>query len=219
MRPPGDSPIVSSAWVLNLRGRDIPYCPIFSAYLFIGLDSATLFVDLSKLSTDIQEYLSTLGVDAKDYNDLWSFLRRAPWGPGRVLITSETSYAIALLLTSYKYTVAPSNIDQMKAVKNTIEIEGLQNAYLRDGAAYVRWLAWLEEKLAEGYDITEWEAANRLTEYRRKNELYEGLSYAPISATGPNGAMPHYSPTKADARILDRNTPYLKYVLVIVLCK
>jgi hypothetical protein len=37
-------------------------------------------------------------------------------------------------------------------------------------AMFVRFLAWLETKLAEGYDITEYEAAWRLTEYRRKNK-------------------------------------------------
>ena len=62
----------------------------------------------------------------------------------------------------------------------------MRNAYLRDGAAYVRWLAWLEQKLAQGYDITEYEAGWRLTEYRRKNKHYMGLAYEVISATGPN---------------------------------
>lgn len=90
------------------------------------------------------------------------------------------------MMTSFRYTVLPSYVEEMKAVKNKTEINGLRNAYLRDGAAYVRWLAWIEQKIQQGYDITEYEAAWRLTEYRRKNKHYMGLAYENISATGAN---------------------------------
>ncbi|KAJ2984226.1 hypothetical protein NUW54_g10552 [Trametes sanguinea] len=114
-----------------------------------------------------------------------------------------------LMLTSFRYTVLPSYVEERKAIKNETEIRGLRNAYLRDGAAYVRWLAWLDEKMQQGYEITEYEAAWRLTEYRRKNKHYMGLAYENISATGPNAALPHYTPHKSTALIIDRDTPYL----------
>jgi Xaa-Pro aminopeptidase len=41
------------------------------------------------------------------------------------------------MLTHFRYTVAPSFIDSIKAIKNEVELEGLRRAYLRDGAAYV----------------------------------------------------------------------------------
>lgn len=199
------------AWTLNLRGHDIPYNPVFQSYLFISLQGATLFVELAKIRPDVQEYLHSLGVEVKEYNDIWSFLRRAPWGPGKVVITEDTSYAISLLLTHMRYTVAPKSfVEYQKAIKNTTEIAGLRKAYLRDGASYVRWLAWMEDKFSKGYVITEYEAAQRLTEYRRKNEYYEGLAYENISASGRHAALPHYSPRKSTARDIDHNTPYLK---------
>ena len=77
----------------------------------------------------------------------------------QVIISPQTSYAICLMMTSFRYTVLPSYVEEMKAVKNETEIRGLRNAYLRDSAAYVCWLAWLEQKLQQGYDITEYEAA------------------------------------------------------------
>lgn len=90
------------------------------------------------------------------------------------------------MLTSYRYTVLPSAIEEWKAVKNPTELKGLKEAYLRDGLAYVRWLAWLEHKISQGYDITEYEAAWRLTEFRRMGQFYQGLAYENISATGKN---------------------------------
>jgi Xaa-Pro aminopeptidase len=41
------------------------------------------------------------------------------------------------MLTHFRYTVAPPKVDEMKALKNEVEIEGLRRAYLRDGASFV----------------------------------------------------------------------------------
>ena len=90
------------------------------------------------------------------------------------------------MLTSYHYTVTPSIIEEWKAIKNEAEIAGMRAAYIRDGVAYVKWLAWLDFKMSQGYDITEYEAAWRLTEFRRKGKNYVGLAYENISATGKN---------------------------------
>jgi Xaa-Pro aminopeptidase len=104
----------------------------------------------------------------------------------QVLIPSSTPYAVALMLGSARYTIAPSIVDDMKAIKNDVEIEGLERAYLRDGIAFVRWLAWLEEKFHSGFAITEYEAAYRLTEFRKRQDKFMGLAYENISASGPN---------------------------------
>lgn len=82
-----------------------------------------------------------------------------------------------------------SPIEEWKAIKNKTELSGLKDAYLRDGVAFVRWMAWLEHKVEQGYDITEYEAAWRLTEYRRMGKYYRGLAYENISATGKNAGV------------------------------
>ncbi len=48
-------------------------------------------------------------------------------------------------------------------------------------------MAWMENRLVkEGKDIGEWAAAMVLARYRRQEDMYAGLAYADISATGPN---------------------------------
>jgi Xaa-Pro aminopeptidase len=113
------------------------------------------------------------------------------------------------MLTNFRYTVVPPYVDEIQAIKNAVELEGQRRAYLRDGVAFVRWLAWIEQKYSQGFEITEYQAAFRLNEYRRGNQYYKGLAYDSISASGPNAALPHYIPRKSSARLIDRETPYL----------
>ena len=97
----------------------------------------------------------------------------------------------------------------MKAIKNDTEIDGLRRAYLRDSGSFVRFLAWLEDKFSQGYEISEYEAAFRLTEYRKTNKHFIGLAREIISASGPNTALPHYSLDESTAVTIDRDAPYL----------
>lgn len=126
-----------------------------------------------------------------------------------MIISPQTSYAISLMLTHYRYSLAPPIIEEMKSVKNEVEIQGLKRAHRRDGACYVQFLAWLDEKISKGFDITEWEAAWRLTEFRRKTKNFMGLAYESISATGPNAALPHYHPLKSNSYVISKESPYL----------
>jgi Xaa-Pro aminopeptidase len=77
----------NSAYVLNLRGHDIPYNPVFLSYLYIGLDRAVLFVEQEKIEPSVREYLQDLRVELKDYLGIWSFLRNREWGRGKVRTT------------------------------------------------------------------------------------------------------------------------------------
>ena len=76
--------LLETAYILNLRGSDIPYNPLFHAYLFVGLEFAVLFVENSKIQEDVGEYLKENGVQFRSYTDLWPFLRRREWGEGKV---------------------------------------------------------------------------------------------------------------------------------------
>ncbi|KAK7436849.1 hypothetical protein VKT23_014481 [Stygiomarasmius scandens] len=201
----------SIAYLLNLRGSDIPYNPLFHAFLYVGMQTAILFLESFKCNESVQQYLNDLGVERRDYTEIWNFLRKRDWdfSEGKIIITPETSYTISLVISHMRCMVLPSFVEEMIGRKNPTELEGMRRAYLRDGVAFTQFLAWLDTKLADGYDITEWEAAHRLNEFRKKQKNYMGQAYEPISAAGPNAALPHYSAKKRTASMIDRNLPYL----------
>lgn len=100
---PGSTPIAgalvasldSIAWLLNLRGSDVPYNPLFLSYLFVSRSSTpkrtVLFTGLMKVNEEIRHYLDEIGVDVKEYNDVWNWLRRREWGDGKVSIVARTA--------------------------------------------------------------------------------------------------------------------------------
>lgn len=101
-------------------------------------------------------------------------------------MSESTPYVVSLLIGSPRYIIASSIVEELKAVKNEIELRGLEQAYVRDGAVFVRWLAWLEERLRKGSATSEYEAVMQLSEFHQQGENFAGLAYEMRSAYGPN---------------------------------
>ncbi|KAJ6828090.1 putative Xaa-Pro aminopeptidase P [Iris pallida] len=58
------------AWLLNLRGNDIPHSPVFYAYLIVELSSAKLFVDNTKVTKEVMTHLGNAGVELRLYESI-----------------------------------------------------------------------------------------------------------------------------------------------------
>lgn len=200
------------AWTLNLRGSDTPFMPLFRAYFFLSASLAVLFIHPEKLQPDVLAHLAALSVSVRPYADIWKFLRKREWEiEGKVIIAPDASYSVALVLSGYRTAVMPSPVRDMMALKNPVELEGLRRAYLRDGVAVVQFFAWLEEKLVhKGYEITEWEAAQRLLEFRKAyGAVFMGLTGLTRAQAGVNASEEGYVPRKTTARRVDRDTPFV----------
>ena len=88
-----------------------------------------------------------------------------------------------------------------KAIKNAIEIKGARAAHVRDGAAVVRYLAWLDGAMANG-GLDEIGAVKQLEAFRAETGALKELSFDTISGSGPNGAIVHYRVSEATNRKL-----------------
>ena len=229
-QPSGSAFIVSAldevAWALNLRGASIPCNPVFPAYLVVAADHAALFVSDALLvpgSEADKQVRDTLGLRVEAYDAIWDYLRSREWATSKddgddgelkaKLVSGEkVSFAVVNAVGEENFTIVnPSPLALRKATKNSAELAGFRASHLRDGAAWVRWAAWLEEEIkVRGAKIDEYQAAVKFQEIRRGTPLYAGTdAYDAISASGPNAALPHYETPEKGSRVIDRNTPYL----------
>ena len=60
-------------WLLNLRGSDIEYNPVFFSYVIINGEKTTLFVD-NVLGEGVEKYLRDNNVQVEPYKNFWSYL-------------------------------------------------------------------------------------------------------------------------------------------------
>lgn len=180
------------AWALNLRGEDVHCNPVFVSYLLITHDSATLFVNPSKLTADVREYLENEGVATADYTDVKAALKR--YDEYNILIDGqETNYTLYNTVHAKRLSCA-SPIPYMKAVKNETEINGFRRAMERDGVAMVKFLRWLRPAVEAGGQ-TETTVDQKLTSLRSEQPLFRGISFDTIAGYQEHGAIVHYEAT------------------------
>ncbi|KAK5098846.1 hypothetical protein LTS08_006224 [Lithohypha guttulata] len=214
------------AWLFNLRGSDIPYNPVFFSYAAVTHDTATLYVDASKLDDAVYEHLHG-SVAVKPYEDLFSDLTsisqaaaNSPEQNGveqskpkhtKILVSNKASWALTLGLGGEeKVEEVRSPVADAKAIKNATELEGMRQCHIRDGAALIKYFAWLEDQLvSKGATINEVEGADKLEEIRSKGDHFRGLSFDTISSTGPNAAVIHYKPERGSCSTIDPKAVYL----------
>lgn len=191
------------AWLLNLRGQDICYNPVFLAYLIATKQQFTLYVNMDGIHGDIAAALKRDNIVLRPYHLFYKELRNLPYPVSADKRSVNASVADVVQTTKGQF--VPSPIIPWKAVKNETEIAGEKTAHIRDAAAMIQFLYWLKH-LESGEDgcymdetgavVTECSLAVVLEQFRGRQEHYRGESFAPIIAFGEHGAIVHYSATK-----------------------
>ncbi|MEM8951346.1 MAG: aminopeptidase P family protein [Pseudomonadota bacterium] len=200
----------SIAWLLNIRGGDVPFNPLTLGFALLHKDGAVeFFLDQRKLRPG-QTFDNSVSI--RSYDDLGHSLDHLGSSGARVLadpswtnvrLTKRLAAAGAQIVEDAEPCILA------KAIKNEIELQGARDAQIRDGAAVTRFLAWLDDAIENGETITELDAAAALAAERRKDPLYRGPSFDTISAAGPNAALAHYRVTEESNRTLERGSLYL----------
>lgn len=188
------------AWLTNLRGSDVDYNPVLVSYMLVTDESATLFIDADKVNDEVREYLSSQGIAVDDYENIWQALDNCSRFP-LLLQPAKCNAAIASRIGAEKSIYRNSPVARMKAVKNAVEIDGFKRAMLAEGIALAKLLYWLKPAVEKG-GVTELDVDRMLTELRRENADFRGLSFATISAYGENAAIVHYEPTVNENKLL-----------------
>lgn len=201
-----------TAWLFNIRGKDIEYNPVVLSYAVILPEKAVLFLRQDRLPDKAMSYLNSQGVEVEDYEQFTSYLRSLPKNHIRIFsrnrITARNYFAALenVYETPQFSSVQPDpveggTINMMKARKNPVELEGFRKAYEQDGIAWRKLLDYISENKDKG--ITEYQVALKLIEFRSECPYYMGESFAPIVAYASNAAIVHYEPSESSSSVIE----------------
>lgn len=201
----------SIAWLLNVRGSDVPFTPLTLAFALLNADaSVDLYVDGRKVPPATRAHLGD-AVRLREPEALAADLDRLGRAGATVRLDRDATPAWAWHRLAEAGGRPVEGADPCllpKARKNAVELDGMRAAHVRDGAAMARFLAWLDGA-APGGAVTELTAAARLETLRRADGRYRGPSFETISGAGPNGAIVHYRATEKTNRTLRPGSLYL----------
>lgn len=188
------------AWLLNLRGGDLPNTPVVLANLVLTREGCTLFANPAVFPGQVIDALEADGVVLRPYDGFYGHVGRLTPDQHVQLDTRRVSTSLLTAIPSeVPVTDRPNPTESRKAIKNPREIENARQAHLADGIALTRFLYWLKTQ-APHQAVTELSAAAKLEDLRREHPLYLQPSFDPILAAGDHSAIVHYSPTPASDR-------------------
>jgi Xaa-Pro aminopeptidase len=201
----------STAWLLNIRGDDVPCTPVALCFALIDRDGGVrLFIDPARLDDDLRAHLGD-GVTALPPADFGPALDAL--GEAAAKVQVDPAWCAHWIVERLRRAGARLEREEdpcalPKACKNPVELEGARAAHRRDGVALARFLHWLEETAPSG-EVSESAAASRLAGLRAEGAHYVGPSFETISGAGPNGAIVHYRVSPAGDRRLEPGELYL----------
>ncbi|PWR01741.1 X-Pro aminopeptidase [Meridianimarinicoccus roseus] len=191
----------SIAWLLNIRGGDIPRIPIVQAFALLHADGRVdLFTDPAKLNGLAAHLGPEVTVQPAA---AFSPALRAQTGTVRL---DRDSAPLAVQMDLAQGTATPvAGRDPCllpKACKTAAELAGADAAHLRDGAAMVEFLCWLDRRTANLPDetLTEIDCVRALEGFRAATGCLRDIAFDTIAGTGPHGAIVHYRVTEGTNR-------------------
>ncbi len=202
----------SIAWLLNIRGADIPRLPVLLGFAILHKNGEMVFfTDPRKIPNDLFQHVGE-GVIIRDDASIIEALIELGSKKSKILVDENTSNAFSVLRcieNGCEIIAATDPVLIPKAQKNAIELGGIRNCHIRDGSALSQYLHWLEKEVAAGNLYDEGQLADRLESFRMELSDIHDLSFNTISATGANGALCHYNHLNGVPAMLEMNSLYL----------
>lgn len=179
------------AWLLNLRGCDIPHVPVVMSYLILDMRTCVWFVQEGVVTEAQRSYLNENRIETRPYGDVYDYISSMR---GKTILydAEKVNYQIRKSIPDDADAIEGVNpTKHFKAIKNPTEIENIRKAHIKDGVAVTKFIYWLKTNV-KTQTITELSAAEYLLERRKEQEHFLDESFDAICAYGPNGAMMHY---------------------------
>ncbi|MBR4579178.1 MAG: aminopeptidase P family protein [Oscillospiraceae bacterium] len=183
------------AWLLNLRGGDIDYVPVVLSYLALTEEQCLWFVQPEVLSDEVRALLAQNRVELRPYQAFYDYAGDIPAGERVLLDRKVCSYRLCDALGAGVTVLdRPNPSTRMKAVKNSVEIENIRAAHVKDAVAVCKFICWLKKNIGI-LPMTEISASDYLAARRAEQEGFLELSFETICSYGPHAAIVHYAAT------------------------
>lgn len=189
-------------WLLNIRGKDVAYNPVALSYGFFTMTDAWLFIQERAVTDELREHAAKYGITLKAYDEIAAFLKAVT--SEKVLLDEDNiSYVLYRILREKTELVADINpTENLKAVKNPVELSHMEEVYLKDSAALTKFIYWVKKNVGK-IPMNEYSAAMYLDNLRREVDGFLDLSFPTISGYKENAAMMHYEATETENKELE----------------
>lgn len=182
------------AYLLNARGKDIKYNPVFNSFMFLskvnGVNTYTLYICKSKLSLEAKDKFEKQGIIVKPYNkiykDVANFKHKIYYSP------SKTNYLLYTLMHNKKDVELWPTLN--KAIKRKMEIKDSKKAHIKDAIAMCKFIYYIKNNVGK-VKMSELSVTKHLEKLRRNQGAHD-LSFSTICGYKAHGAIIHYSADK-----------------------
>ncbi|MDC0517905.1 aminopeptidase P family protein [Candidatus Pelagibacter sp.] len=195
------------AWLLNIRGWDVPNSPIPNSRLIISKTKKIYFISkIQKTKKIIKEKIIKLNelVNIDDFSDTIFNLK------GKNFVIDDKSCSIYfedIIKSKFRIIKRKDPTYFLKAIKNRVEIKNMINTHIVDGAALTKFIYWM--KVINKKKINEVQAQDKLESFRKLNKNYLYPSFDTIAGSGRNGAIIHYRAKKENCKVIKKKDIFL----------
>ncbi|WP_341789411.1 aminopeptidase P family protein [Rickettsia endosymbiont of Polydrusus tereticollis] len=185
----------SICWLLNLRASDVAYSPLMFSLVILTHSQLYLFINPARVGKEIIAVRPEITILPE--NEFENILLK---DSQKILVDdSFLSIHIVDLIVGkeVKKTLDPCQL--LKACKNAIEIRHAVNFHISDAVALCEFFAELEG-INNLHELTEYDLAEKLTNYRSSQGGYISDSFPTICGFKENSAVIHYRADQKHAK-------------------
>jgi Xaa-Pro aminopeptidase len=192
----------SIAWLLNIRGNDVPHTPFALSYAMVHENgNVDWFIPGAKIPAGVKAALGN-HVSCREPAELegaLTALASKAKAANRPVLMDYNSTAIwfknKLEAAGAKTQNEEDPCITPRAMKTPAEQKSIIEAHVRDGLAMARFLKWVEDTAPSG-KLTELDIEAKLLAFRRQDKGLRDTSFNSIVGWAGNGAIVHYRATK-----------------------
>lgn len=190
------------AYLLNLRGSDVDYNPVFLSHLLIRQEDAVLYIDEQKLDASVKQFLVDHRIICRDYAKLISDLGEIAQSETVLIDPQRLAALVVMNLPNNRIEfINPSQLH--KSIKTDTQLAHIRRAMEKDGAALSRFFAKFEQAMRDGIRYDEADIHDLISAERAKEAGFISPSFHTIAGFNANGALPHYHAHKGKSALID----------------